>query len=464
MNSRLLAILLAVGSLLLIPDLAGADPLSPGEVKEHNEGAVITIEYTTYSAYNPAVAYSPNHGQFLVVWESEEVYSKIYGRYVDAQTGAALGSRFAIDDSATFNYSPDVAYDPHNDRFVVVWQKGYITPDIKAKVLYGEYKEGASQFPEDVIVDVTASGETGATPKIALNAEDHVFMIVYDAESLGIIGRMAEILATMSGDLYVSDNFDVWTAATTEVAAPDIAWSNAQDLFFVVFEYEYIPTSSETHIAGVALYDTHQGSENQVIPDSANTVGRDNTNHYDCKAPSVVYDPLRNFFVTVFEHKQGEGEDTTGHIRAGFNSAVDLGTLDSFYPVETTVSNLILSHHSPQISYSGLGGIMHVVYITESKDIFDNDYLHVMERNLWISSVFEKFVTPRMAVAAGTPSQGLQSPALSGSHNGRSLVTWSEEYFVSPAFPGNADTTSDWDIMGQRIAPYWVQLPVMMKK
>jgi hypothetical protein len=463
MKTRAFFVVLMVLMMLLVPKLAGADPLAPGDVKEHNEGAEFTIDYTTYSAYNPAVAYSPNHGQFLVVWESAETYTHIYGRYVDAQTGTVLGSRFLIDNSSIEKRYPDVAYDPYHDRFVVIWRHGDITKAVKAKVLYGEYKGGASQFPDDALVHVTAPGETGGKPQIALNNDDHVFMIVYDSGSVGIKGRMANIDTSITGDLSVSTNFFVMeiTGPTTVAANPDVAWSSQQGVFFAVFEKKF--PDSETYISGIALYDTFQTSGTQTIPDSESLVGRDYTNHYDCLEPSVAYDPVQRYFVTVFVHKAIGGEAAQGHIRASFSSDVSYATANSLLAVETTINSIFLTHHSPQISYSGVGGTMHVVYITESKDIFDNEYYHVMQRNLWDTTGIGHLVTNRLEVARGVPSQQLDMPAVSGSHNGRSLVAWGKVY-VSLPFEPHDSTGADWDLYARRIAPYWVQLPVMLKK
>ena len=125
----------------------------------------------------------------------------------DAQTGGLIGSRFTVVNTpANQSSDPDVAYDPYNDRFVVVWEEyqGTVNPSIGATVLYGSYQSSGVQHPDLAIVPVTPASEYAIDPAIAHNTEDHVFMIVFDALlSSGIKGRVAEIDPTKTGDLIV---------------------------------------------------------------------------------------------------------------------------------------------------------------------------------------------------------------------------------------------------------------------
>ena len=148
MKPRAFIVILIVLLMLLLLGMAGADPLAPEEVKEHKEGPEIIIDDALTEQTNPAAAYSTKHGQFLVVYESSENNGDIYGCYVNALTGAAIGYPFeVVSTPANQSSNPDVAYDPYNDRFVVVWEEyqGTINPSIAATVLYGSHQSSGVQ-------------------------------------------------------------------------------------------------------------------------------------------------------------------------------------------------------------------------------------------------------------------------------------------------------------------------------
>ena len=81
----------------------------------------IVISERVSNEYNPAVAYNPVHHEYLVVWENEFPggYHDIYAQRLSS-TGKLL-SWFDVSTSLNSNYEPAVAYDPVNDRYLVVF-------------------------------------------------------------------------------------------------------------------------------------------------------------------------------------------------------------------------------------------------------------------------------------------------------------------------------------------------------
>ena len=76
-------------------------------------------------AYNPSTAYDSVNKRYLVVWADSRNQATtgvdIYGRLVNAN-GTLNGTDFMICDASANQYSPSVAYDSANQRFLVVWQ------------------------------------------------------------------------------------------------------------------------------------------------------------------------------------------------------------------------------------------------------------------------------------------------------------------------------------------------------
>jgi hypothetical protein len=81
----------------------------------------ITISERDSNEYSPDVAYNPNHNEYLVVWENVWVggHHDIYAQRISGE-GKVL-SWFAVASGTNKQMNPSVAYDPTNDRYLVVW-------------------------------------------------------------------------------------------------------------------------------------------------------------------------------------------------------------------------------------------------------------------------------------------------------------------------------------------------------
>ncbi len=103
--------------------LASMDKKS-GQLVKMVQSPEIVISTLNNAKYSPAVVYNWKHNEYLVVWEnvwpggSHDIYAQRISDRGD------LISWFAVSDGAisTANrLQPDVAYDPVEDRYLVVW-------------------------------------------------------------------------------------------------------------------------------------------------------------------------------------------------------------------------------------------------------------------------------------------------------------------------------------------------------
>jgi len=131
-------------------------------------------------------------------------------------------------------------------------------------------------------------------------------------------------------------------------------------------------------------------------------------------------------------------------VRSQYSSSCFRYDSDFAFPIETSIGTGGYSGHAnPDIAYSGVGNQMHVTYI--SYYVSPSEYwLH--NRTLQGTSVSSRLLVRHNGF------HGLEDPSVAGSSSGRCLVVWREEW-----------TASDWDILGQRISPYWVYLPCVLK-
>ena len=91
-----------------------------------------------YSDKDPAVAYSPDAGEYLVVWSDDRALGTghqrdIYGQRVST-AGARVGFNFRVSgkNAVYMAFDPAVAYNPDDGRYLVVWtdaRKKRLRPD-----------------------------------------------------------------------------------------------------------------------------------------------------------------------------------------------------------------------------------------------------------------------------------------------------------------------------------------------
>ena len=110
------------GLALLICLLAGGAPAagSTGQVDIVHSAYLVLAQEDSWK-WSPAVAYDPNHNQYLVVWENwwPNGHHDIYGR-----TGRRLRRafrEFAIYSGVYNSKQPAVAYDTTHDQYLVAW-------------------------------------------------------------------------------------------------------------------------------------------------------------------------------------------------------------------------------------------------------------------------------------------------------------------------------------------------------
>ena len=84
-------------------------------------GPFINIWLDDVDNYQPAVAYNSRHDEYMVVWYNDRGPTRdIYARRID--TNGTLLSSFTVTHNANFwNYDPDIAYNPLQDEYLVVW-------------------------------------------------------------------------------------------------------------------------------------------------------------------------------------------------------------------------------------------------------------------------------------------------------------------------------------------------------
>ncbi|MFH1331356.1 MAG: hypothetical protein ABIJ48_11975 [Actinomycetota bacterium] len=195
----------------------------------------------------PAVAANAVTGQYLVVWQDsrnpdpdDPLGSDIYGRLVSA-TGVPLGDGLPIATGAGESRNPAVAYDPATGGYLVVWQQW--VPG--SRDVYGRLLDATGVPAGDAFLISTGGGTTGS-PVVAYSPAADQFLVVwarwrggaYTIRGRGVSG---------AGEVVGADFF-VGTLDSKRSWDPDVAYDPVTDRFLVVWaRYDLTP---EPHIYG----------------------------------------------------------------------------------------------------------------------------------------------------------------------------------------------------------------------
>jgi len=226
-TSTSLALLLAVLSVAWAPlEPAAAQYVSPE----------ITISARDSAEYSPAIAYNPLHNQYLVVWENDwdGGYHDIYAQRVSGS--GQLLSWFALA-SGNSQAEPAVAYDPVNDRYLVVWlhdARGDGSDwDVHGRFIpwYGP-DSALTEFP------ICAWNSNQGHPAVAYGGSQEEFLVVWKSNTPYVPGYISAVRITAAtGGFPAGDGFTISSGAQIR-DFPDVAYNLARNEYLVTWDLE----------------------------------------------------------------------------------------------------------------------------------------------------------------------------------------------------------------------------------
>jgi hypothetical protein len=173
------------------------------------------------------VAYDSVHSVYLEVWG----FGNIYGRFVGAD-GTVLGAGpFVIQTTTAYAEAPRVAFSPDAGVFMVIWQDNRINPNIPHIFgrLVSYQPSGAPLFPNvdfQVSQNVTHPRSNIA---IAYSTGSHVFMAVYQVGDM--YGHRFDVTGTAVGPEFKLSTDGSW------YEQPDVTYNPTADEFFVTWAH-----------------------------------------------------------------------------------------------------------------------------------------------------------------------------------------------------------------------------------
>jgi len=186
----------------------------------------------------PAVAFNPVAQEYLVVWYNDRPGNDdIRAQRLD-RDGSLLGGPFYISAGAgAERRHPDVAYDPQDDRYLVVWEQW--EPGVGAGV-HGRRVAGSGALLDlnDLVIESTLAAPASGLPAVAYASTSNRFLVVWQqtAGSAPIEYSVRGQIVTPAGSLEggaITVTSNSAGAVCEEVA---LAYNRGRNEFLVAWE------------------------------------------------------------------------------------------------------------------------------------------------------------------------------------------------------------------------------------
>lgn len=354
----------------------------------------------------PAVAYNSIDDLFLVVWQSDNDVNgilngefEIFGQLLNGETGAEVGSNdFRISDmgingsTGSDASAPDVAHDPINNQFLVVWHGDDSTPpivndetEIFGQLLSGDLGQeiGTNDFRISQFGNDDGNPDDFAEePSVCFVAGEGSYVVSWLAhEQLSGEGDretevFAQVIAAANGNAIGSniplsdmgpEGDPLYSPKTPAVASDGgskiaVLWSGDDDRFGLL--------EDEHEIFGqLALVSDSGISETQANDFRISEAGNDGDNISDTFLPAVAYNSVNNNYLVVWEQNALGSSGSEEHIAGNRIDASSGARLheDDFLVSQSTSGGSIKENYEPALTYNPTHNEFLVVYSGNSR-------------------------------------------------------------------------------------------------
>ena len=344
---------------------------------------------------------------------------------VDAATGSGVpvGSTFPIDAMATNVSYPAVAYNSHDQEYLVVWQTD--APNAGNIWAARVARDGRVLGNYDV---ESGGGYTRSNPDVAYNEQDHDYYVVWqyqDGTYMRIRGKPFDPTGPTYGGMQLSTG-----AALKNCYEPAIAYASSAHSFIVVWE-RHVTSSLASDIEAQILTGGGSFDGNNFFIKQ----GAINNSH---SQPDVAYNRSRNEYLVAWTQRIATGPEYDVIGRIITHNGVLLGN-------DLLIGWTTKPDRSPAVAaiptVPNYGGYL-VAWELESAAGNHDIYVRAVPGRAGIDPALPFGTT----IPLGNSVADEKLPAIAGSEAGdRYLVTWSEAY--PPPFTANVG------IRGREAAP-----------
>jgi hypothetical protein len=292
-----------------------------------------------------AIAYNEDLNEYFVVWSGNAIFSgtnsekEIFGRRIDASTGALLGdmiriSDMGVDGSGSWKAdTPSVAYNSTNDEYLVVWYGD----DNSGSMAYGEFEifgqridastgaeVGTNDFRISNIGTDGVSNYDATNPDVIYNPTDNEYLVTFrgGGGSSYLYNIYGQRLDASTGAEVGTNDFQI--SNTYRAFYPVAAFNAADNEYFIVWHGGgETPIIYDIYGQRLSNLGTEIGTEIKL-----SDMGADGVSGFDAQNPRIAYNNLNNSYLVVWEgDDQTDGEfEIFGQLIT--NDGVEIGQND----------------------------------------------------------------------------------------------------------------------------------------
>lgn len=233
---RLLVVLLIVPMLFTAASsVQSVDDQSTATPEGSLLGPDLAIAQLDNQQYLPAIAYNWKHKEFLVVWHNTWSGGgrDIYAHRLTDQ--GELKSWFTITTGSVDRSQPSVAYDPVNDRYLVVWIQD-VNGDGSNWDIYGRYIPWYGPVIEltDFVICNWSSSQWN--PQLVYARAQEEFLVVWTNTPNSLLAYVSGRRIFAGGGFPPGDGFTIASDLTENRVHPKAAYNLARNEYLVTWE------------------------------------------------------------------------------------------------------------------------------------------------------------------------------------------------------------------------------------
>lgn len=286
---------------------------------------------TSYEAIQPAVAYNAIADEYLVVWAADHdggVFDNglwgIFGQRLDAATGAEIGATdFAItgviDSLGTpFDYSPEVAFNPDQGEYLVVWVGN------TGLCCGGDYevfgrRVSAAGVPLGEVVQISHGADANSEhtfdslyPAVAYNPDAAEYLVVWSGddgengtvdEEFEVRGqRLTAALVPVGADDFRISEMGPLGSTFYDADRPAVVYNGVDHEYLVVWSADSDEAPWADNEAEIFFQRLDGATGAEIGPDDArlSSIGPVGDANWIVFEPAVAHDPVRDEYLVVW--------------------------------------------------------------------------------------------------------------------------------------------------------------------
>jgi len=274
-------------------------------------------------AVSPAVAFDPLNQRYLLVWSADDIDGdfRIFGQLLSGAAGEPLGDSFVISEAGaagTDHRQPALAFSPAYGQFLVVWSGDGAVPgayEILGRLVAGSGQlVGAQQRYSDMGSNDADPAFDAVTPDVAWHPVLNAYTVVWAADDdAGLLtdGRFevyGQLVDGASGIETGANDFRITFSTTddagNDVLEPTVAVHPSSNRWFVAFEGDV--TDDGVHQPEIWMYGCTYN-----IPDPSadllSNMGGSPFDAFSARHPDLAWVPSSGEFVCVWDGDNGDG-------------------------------------------------------------------------------------------------------------------------------------------------------------